>query len=30
MVKFDVQQQALVGQAGSLAVAENDEVARNS
>ena len=28
MVKFDVQQQALVGQAGSLAVAENDEVAR--
>ena len=27
MVKFDVQQQALVGQAGSLAVAENDEVA---
>ena len=28
MVKFDVQQQALIGQAGSLAVAENDEIAR--
>ena len=28
MVKFDVQHQALVGQAGSLAVAENDEIAR--
>jgi hypothetical protein len=28
MVKFDVQQQALVGQAGSLAVAANDEVVR--
>jgi hypothetical protein len=28
MVKFDVQQQALVGRAGSLALAANDEVAR--